>query len=66
MREATGCEQVRQPFEFDAFIRTAQRVGVLKAKPSSAKGTFVLSCTLSSTMSPPVRVDIREFTAANA
>ena len=37
---------------------------VSKAKPASAKGTFIQSCTLSATMSPPVRVDIREFTAA--
>ena len=37
---------------------------VLKAKPASAKGVFVQSCTLSSTMSPPVRVDMREFLAA--
>src|SRR5881628_3005150 len=37
---------------------------VLKAKPHSAKGTYVQSCTLSATMSPPVRVDVRESLAA--
>jgi large subunit ribosomal protein L1 len=37
---------------------------VIKAKPASAKGVFVQSCTLSSTMSPPVRLDVREFLAA--
>ncbi len=37
---------------------------VAKAKPSSAKGTFIQSCTISATMSPPVRVDVREFMAA--
>jgi large subunit ribosomal protein L1 len=37
---------------------------VAKAKPSSAKGVFIASCTLSATMSPPVRVDVREFVAA--
>ena len=37
---------------------------VVKAKPSSVKGTFVQSCTLSATMSPGVRVDLREFQAA--
>jgi large subunit ribosomal protein L1 len=37
---------------------------VSKAKPSSAKGTFITSCTLSATMSPPVRIDVREFLAA--
>ena len=37
---------------------------VLRAKPSSAKGQYVISCTLSTTMSPPVRVDLREMTKA--
>lgn len=34
---------------------------VLKARPSSVKGIYVASCTLSATMSPPVRVDLKEF-----
>lgn len=37
---------------------------VLKAKPAAAKGTFIQTCTLSTTMSPGVRLDIREFSAA--
>lgn len=37
---------------------------VAKAKPSSAKGAFIRSCTISATMSPPVKVDIREFLEA--
>lgn len=37
---------------------------VAKSKPSAAKGTFIQSCTLSTTMSPPVRIDVREFAAA--
>jgi len=36
---------------------------VAKARPSGVKGIFILSCTLSATMSPPVRVDVREFQA---
>ncbi|HMP81787.1 MAG TPA: 50S ribosomal protein L1 [Verrucomicrobiota bacterium] len=36
---------------------------VAKAKPNSVKGTYIQSCTLSATMSPPVRVDIKEFAA---
>jgi len=36
---------------------------VAKARPNSVKGTFIHSCTLSATMSPPVRVDVREFAA---
>ncbi|MEI7728279.1 MAG: 50S ribosomal protein L1 [Verrucomicrobiota bacterium] len=34
---------------------------VTKARPSSVKGTYVHSCTISTTMSPAVRVDMREF-----
>ncbi|MDX1952706.1 MAG: 50S ribosomal protein L1 [Verrucomicrobiota bacterium] len=37
---------------------------VIKARPSSVRGIFVHSCTLSATMSPPVQVDVREFMAA--
>lgn len=34
---------------------------VAKARPSSVKGTYIQSCTVSATMSPPVRVDLKEF-----
>jgi large subunit ribosomal protein L1 len=34
---------------------------VAKARPTSLKGDYLKSCTLSATMSPAVRVDIREF-----
>ncbi len=34
---------------------------VAKARPSSVKGIYLESCTISATMSPPVRVDVREF-----
>jgi large subunit ribosomal protein L1 len=34
---------------------------VAKARPNSVKGTFISSCTLSATMSPAVRVDVREY-----
>ena len=34
---------------------------VVKARPHSVKGQFIRSATLSATMSPPVRVDIKEF-----
>jgi len=33
---------------------------ILKAKPSAVRGVYVNSCTLSTTMSPPVRLDLRE------
>src|ERR1700733_11460962 len=38
---------------------------VAKARPASVKGTYLQSCTLSATMSPPVRIDVREFLAVN-
>lgn len=39
---------------------------VAKARPASVKGSYLQSCTLSATMSPPVRIDMREFLAAAA
>ncbi|HTB83387.1 MAG TPA: 50S ribosomal protein L1 [Candidatus Sulfotelmatobacter sp.] len=35
---------------------------VAKARPQSVKGIYMQSCTLSATMSPAVRVDVREYT----
>jgi large subunit ribosomal protein L1 len=37
---------------------------VVRARPHSVKGLFIESCTISATMSPPVRLDVREFHAA--
>lgn len=34
---------------------------VRKAKPASVRGTYIQSCTISATMSPPVKLDMREF-----
>ena len=34
-----------------------------KSRPTSVKGTFIQSCAISATMSPPVRVDLKEFAA---
>lgn len=36
---------------------------VVRARPQSIKGRYVNSCTLSATMSPPVRIDLKEFNA---
>src|SRR6516164_871167 len=36
---------------------------VSKARPNSVKGSYVHTCTISATMSPPVRVDLKEFAA---
>ena len=35
---------------------------VAKARPAAVKGIFLQSCTISATMSPPVRLDVREWT----
>jgi large subunit ribosomal protein L1 len=37
---------------------------VAKARPQSVKGQYMQSCTLSATMSPAVRVDLKEFAVA--
>ena len=39
---------------------------VLKAKPSAAKGKYVKSATLCSTMSPGITIDVAELTAKEA
>jgi large subunit ribosomal protein L1 len=51
-------------FPADQIEENARAVidAVAKARPSSVKGTYINSCTLSATMSPPVRLDVREFT----
>ncbi len=53
-------------FEEIQILDNARAVieAVVKARPSSAKGMYLESCTLSTTMSPGVKVDIREFMAA--
>jgi large subunit ribosomal protein L1 len=37
---------------------------VNKARPNSVRGQYIVSCTLSATMSPPIRIDLKEFAAA--
>jgi len=37
---------------------------VIRARPPSVKGAYLSSCALSATMSPAVRLDLKEFTAA--
>ncbi len=36
---------------------------VVNARPHSVKGAYITSCTISATMSPPVRLDLKEFAA---
>ncbi len=53
-------------FTVDQIVENARAVieAVHKARPASAKGTYIRSCTLSATMSPPVSIDLKEFAAA--
>jgi large subunit ribosomal protein L1 len=55
-------------FEPKAIEENAKAIinAILHARPATAKGTFVESCTLSSTMSPGLRIDIKEFGGATA
>jgi large subunit ribosomal protein L1 len=50
-------------FAADQIEENARAVieAVAKARPHSIKGVYIHSCTISGTMSPPVRVDVREF-----
>jgi large subunit ribosomal protein L1 len=52
-------------FPADQIVENAKVVieAVVKARPNSVKGTYVSSSTLSATMSPPIRLDLREFHA---
>lgn len=55
-------------FEPKAIEDNARTVinAVVHAKPATAKGQFIQSCTLSSTMSPGLRIDFHEFAASAA
>jgi len=44
---------------FDAIVDAVQ-----KAKPVSAKGTYIISCTISGTMTPGVKINVKELARA--
>lgn len=50
-------------FTAEQLLENARAVidAVSKARPQSVKGVYLKGCTISATMSPGVRVDIREF-----
>ena len=52
-------------FERDKIVENAKELinTIIKLKPSSAKGTYVKSIYMSSTMSPSVPVDAKSVTA---
>lgn len=53
-------------FTADQLLDNAKAVfeAVSKAKPSGARGVYIRSCTLSATMSPPVRLDLKSLAVA--
>jgi len=53
-------------FEETRILENTRAVleAVVKARPATVKGAYLDSCTLSTTMSPGVRVDTSEFLAA--
>ena len=53
-------------FEGKAIEENAKAVinAVVHAKPPTAKGQFIETCTLSGTMSPGIRIDHHEFSAS--
>ncbi len=52
-------------FEIQAIEENAKAVigAVVHSRPATAKGHFIQSCTLATTMSPGLRIDIHEFSA---
>jgi large subunit ribosomal protein L1 len=52
-------------FETSQILENTRAVieAVVKARPASAKGAYLSTCTISTTMSPGVRVDTKEFLA---
>ena len=44
---------------FDAIV-----AALVKAKPATAKGTYLLSCTLSATMTPGLKINLKELVKA--
>jgi len=53
-------------FEKDKLAGNAEAViaALLKAKPSAAKGQYIKSATISSTMGPGLRIDLKELAAS--
>lgn len=53
-------------FNYDKLVENAAMLldTIIKARPTSAKGQYVKSITLSSTMSPGIRVDFSKIKAA--
>jgi large subunit ribosomal protein L1 len=54
----------KRSFDENALVENIRTVmdSIVRAKPASSKGTYLVSVVLSSTMGPGIRVDVSEFT----
>lgn len=50
-------------FDASKLVENAETAinAILKARPSAAKGVYMISCTLSATMSPGVKIDLKDI-----
>ncbi len=53
-------------FEAEALNENFEAIiaALLKAKPTTAKGTYILSCTISGTMTPGVKINVKDLVRA--
>ena len=66
-----GCAHVavgKLSFEPVALVENASTViqALVRARPPTAKGTYLLSCSICSTMSPSVKLDAKQFSKASS
>ena len=54
------CPVGRRSFENNALVENVEAVlrELMRAKPAAAKGTYMQSCSISSTMGPSVKIDV--------
>ena len=50
-------------FEIPKLVENAETAinAIIKARPAATKGNYVLSCTISATMSPGVKIDLKDI-----
>ena len=56
----------KRSFASSAIEENARAIihGVIQARPTAAKGRYIQSCTISSTMGPGLRIDLHEFSVS--
>ncbi len=64
--DKTGCVHAhigKRSFTGEALTENATALinALLRARPAGAKGTYIVSCTISSTMGPGIKIDTKEF-----